>query len=96
MKFLKNFENYLTKKKQIKKDYDEHLYDFGFGDIYYVCSNCDSNKLIPTQTGGFSPPEWHCKECGYANGSPKSMPPEDYKEYLKNKEIKKNTKRYNI
>lgn len=96
MKHLQLFDNYLTKKYQRKKDYDEYLYDFGFGDRYHVCSQCDSHKLAPVQAGGFSAPEWVCKDCGHINNSPKSMSPLEYKEYIERKEIKKDTKKFNI
>jgi len=96
MKYIKKFENYLTKKDQPKSNYDEYLYDFGFGDRYHICSNCDSNKLIPTLTGGFSPPEWHCKDCGHTNHAPKYMSLEEYPKYLEDKEIKKSSQKYNL
>lgn len=96
MKHLKNFENYLTKKYQRKDKYDEYLYDFGFGDRYYICNHCDSNHLTPHPSGGFSPPKWICDDCGKDSGSPKWMSPKEYKEYIENKEIKKNTKKYNL
>lgn len=67
---------------------------YGFGDRYYVCTKCDSNKLTPKPSGGFSPPTWYCKNCGETGT--KSMSPERYKEYLEEKELKRQTKKYNI
>lgn len=96
MKHLKTFENYLTKKYQRKKDYNEYLYDNGFGDRYYICSKCDSYKLTPIPSGGFSPPEWHCDNCGEINYGPSSMHPEKYKDYIERKEIKKSTNKFNL
>lgn len=87
--------NYLTKRYQRKKNYNEFLYDDGFGDRYYICSECDSYKLTPIKQGGFSPPNWKC-ECGHINYSPKWMTPDEYKEYLTEKEIKKETKKFNL
>lgn len=51
MKHVKTYENYLTKKYQRRANYDEYLYDNGFGDRYYICSNCDSYKLTPIAKG---------------------------------------------
>jgi len=96
MKNLITFENYLTKKYQRKKDYNEYLYDNGFGDRYYICSNCDSYKLTPKRNSGFSGPNWKCDNCGETTHSPKWMTPEEYKEYLEEKEIKKEIKKFNL
>ena len=93
---IKKFENYLTKKYQRKANYDEYLYDFGFGDRYYICSNCDSNKLTPISKGVMTPPEWRCDNCGEINLSPNWKSPKEYKEYIENKEIKKTSKKYNL
>ena len=96
MKHLKTIENFLTKKYQRKKNYNEYLYDHGFGDVYYICTKCDSYKLTPIPTGGFSPPHWHCDNCNEMNYAPKSMTPYRYKQYLEEKEMKRQAKKYNL
>jgi len=89
MKYLNTFENYLTKKYQRKNKYDEYLYDNGFGDRYYICSQCGSHKLTPTPSGGFSSPKWNCDTCGAINLSPSWVSPDDYW-------LKHDTKKYNL
>lgn len=42
------------------------------------------------------PPDWKCDNCGQMNYAPKSMTPDQYEIYLKDKEIKKDTKKYNL
>lgn len=85
MKHIKTYENYLTKKDQP----DEYLYNFGFGDRYYICSECGSHKLTPKRKGGFTPPDWYCNDCNNMNYAPKWMDPEEYW-------IEKNIDKYNI
>ncbi len=89
MKNIKTFDNWLTKKYQRKNSYDEYLYDNGFGDRYYICSNCGSNKLTPIAQGGMTPPKWKCDNCGEMNYAPKWVDPEEYN-------LKKDTKKYNL
>ena len=96
MLYILNFENYLTKKYQRKKNYNEYINDNGFDDRYYVCSICDSYKLKPISQGGFSSPTWECQDCGNINYSPTWMSPEEYEEFLEEKEIKKQTKKFNL
>lgn len=104
MKHIKIYElfnkkhkgNYLTKQDQPKNNFNEYLYDNGFGDRYYICSNCDSYKMVPKSRGGFQPPIWTCDDCGKETGAPSYMSPEKYSEYLKDKEIKKDTRKYNL
>lgn len=100
MKYLKYFEkhkgNYLTKQDQPRNKFNEYLYDNGFGDRFYVCSNCDSYKLTPTARGGMQPPEWLCDDCGEKNYAPKWMSPDEYFDYITNKAIIKKGKKYNI
>ena len=43
-----------------------------------------------------SPPKWKCDNCGEINYAPKYLSPEEYDEYLENKEIKRSTKKYNL
>lgn len=93
---IKKFENWLTKQDQDKKSHNEYLYDNGFGDRYYICSKCDSYKLTPIPKGGMTPPEWICIDCGEINYAPKWISPDKYEEYIEDKEIKKNTKKYNL
>jgi len=87
LKFIN--ENYLTKKYQRKDKYDEYLYDNGFGDRYYICSNCGSNKLTPTPSGGFSPPKWKCDNCGEDVNAPLWFTPEEYEDMLASREAEK-------
>lgn len=103
MKNIKTYElfnrkkgNYLTKPYQRKEKFNEYLYNNGFGDRFYICSECDSYKLTPTPKGGMQPPDWKCDNCGQMNYAPKSMTPDQYEIYLKDKEIKKDTKKYNL
>ena len=96
MKYIKLFENYLTKKYQRKDSFDEYLYDNGFGDRYYICSECFSNKLTPIPQGGMTPPEWRCDSCGEMNYAPQWMSPREYKEFIERKELKKATSKYNL
>lgn len=91
MRYLHLYEIF---KKKIQKD--PYLYDFGFGDKYYICSECDSYKLRHIPKGGFQPPDWKCDNCGENNYAPKSMYPEDYKKWLEDKELKKAVKQYNL
>lgn len=91
MKRLKTYElfkkkgNYLTKQDQPKGTFNEYLYDNGFGDRFYICSECDSYKLTPISKGGMQSPEWHCDNCGELNYSPTWKSPEEYKDYIKDK-----------
>lgn len=71
MKHINLYDNYLTKKYQRKKNYDEYLYNNGFGDRYYICSNCGSHRLRPIPKGGMTPPDWICDDCGEKNYAPK-------------------------
>ena len=96
MKNLRTYENYLTKDNQPKENYNEFLYDNGFGDKFYICSKCNSYKLTPIPSGGFSPPSWNCEECGEMNYSPKYMTPEGYWKWIEQMEIDKETKKFNI
>lgn len=96
MRYIKQYENWLTKKYQRKDSYDEYLYDNGFGDRYYICTKCDSNKLTPISRGGMQSPEWKCDNCGEHNYSPKWMSPEEYKEYIEEKKIKITSTNYNL
>lgn len=89
MRYLFLYENWLTKKYQRKKSYDEYLYDNGFGDRYYICSKCGSNKLTPIAQGGMTSPNWKCDNCGEMNYAPKWEDPEEYN-------LKKDTKKYNL
>lgn len=88
--------NYLTKPDQDKNKFNEYLYDNGFGDRYYICSECDSYKLTPIPQGGMTPPKWHCDDCGEMNYAPKWLSPEEYDEYIENKKIKKVANKYNL
>lgn len=74
MKYILLYENYLTKEDQP----DEYLYNNGFSDRYYICSNCSSNKLTPIPQGGFSSPKWKCDNCGEMNYAPKWVSPQEY------------------
>jgi len=94
--FKKNKGNYLTKQEQPKKSFNEYIYDNGFGDRYYICSECDSYKLTPIPQPGFSPPHWKCDDCGAMNFAPKWISPEQYEKYLEDKIIAKNAKKYNL
>jgi len=96
MRYIKQYDNWLTKKYQRKKSYDEYLYDNGFGDRYYICTKCDSNKLTPIMQGGMTPPTWHCDNCDEMNYAPKWLSPKEYKEYIENKKIKKTSSKYNL
>ena len=100
MKYLKKFEkkkgNYLTKEDQPDDTFNEYLYDKAFGDIFYVCSQCDSYKLTPRSARGFEPPIWKCDDCGHINFAPASISPDRYKKYIEDKELKKNIKKYNV
>lgn len=96
MKHIKTKGNYLTKEDQPKKSFNAYLYDNGFGDRFYICSNCDSYKLTPISRGGMSPPEWICDNCGEKNYAPKWISPDEYDDYIENKKIKKNMNKYNL
>ena len=48
----------------------EFLYDNGFGDRYYICTNCKSHRLKQNIKGGFSPPDYTCTDCGETVYSP--------------------------
>jgi hypothetical protein len=75
MKYIKTYEmnkkgNYLTKQDQPEDNFNPYLYNNGFSDRYYVCGYCDSYKLTPIPSGGFSPPKWHCDNCGEISYAP--------------------------
>lgn len=81
MKHLILFENFLTKKypKKNQRKKDEYLYNFGFGDIYFICLNCGSNKLkLERLYNSFSPYKYICDDCNYVSLSPRSVDPEKY------------------
>lgn len=114
MKRLKTYEglyeegkngNYLTKKYQRKDEFNPYLYDDHFGDKYYICHGCDSYKLTPTSSSdGFSPPDWHCDNCGAEVYEPMSLSPKQYEVWLsvisnfsrEEREAKKRAKKYNL
>ena len=77
--------NYLTKEDQPKNTFNEYLYDNGFGDRFYICSECDSYKLTPKAKGGMQSPDWFCDNCGEQNWSPKWLRPDEYEDYMKDK-----------
>lgn len=93
--FKKTKGNYLT-KDQPKDTFNPYLYDNGFGDKYYICSDCDSYKLTPIPQGGFSPPHWRCDNCGEINYAPMWLSPDEYEDWLEDKKLKKNVKKYNL
>lgn len=86
--FQRTSDNTLTSKT--------YIYDNGFGNRYYICSKCDSYKLVPIYKGGFQPPEWKCENCGEMNYAPKWMSPEEYVDYIENKDMLNKAKTYNI
>ena len=93
MRYLKIYElfkekkkgNYLTKEDQPNNTFNEYLYNNGFDDKFYICSECDSYKLTPIPKGGMTSPEWHCDNCGETNYAPKWMAPDEYEDYFKDK-----------
>jgi len=101
MKYIKLFEfkkrgNYLSKQDQ-PEPFNPYLYDsFDDEGKFYICYNCDSNKLIPIALGGMQPPHWMCDNCGEMNFAPKYMSPKNYKEYLEYKELQRSAKKYNL
>jgi len=104
MRYIKTYElfdkkqkgNYLTKRDQDKGSFNEYLYNNGFSDRYYVCSKCFSYQLTPIPQGGMTPPKWKCDNCDEINYAPQYMSPEDYKDFIEDKELKKAISKYNI
>jgi len=84
--------------KKFKDITDKYLYDSPFynGVVYYVCTECYSNKLVRTIKGGFQPPEYICDNCGSKVYSPMSLTPDKYKEFITEKELKKDLKKFNM
>ena len=97
MKHLKIYELFGKKRVKDSNEVDrKYLYDNGFGERYYICSNCDSYKLKRIFKGGMQPPDYKCENCGQINYAPRGMSPEEYKEYIEDKKIKASIKKYNI
>ena len=82
MKNIKTFELFGKKSHKNVDLNTSYLYDNGFGERYYICSNCDSYKLKRNIKGGMTPPDYKCDNCGQMNYAPKSMSPEEYEEYI--------------
>jgi len=42
----------------------KYIYDNGFSQIVYICTECKSYKLTQKVSGGFTPPTYKCNDCG--------------------------------